>query len=212
MEFNPYEVLGVAKNATPKQIKRAYKKQAKKTHPDAGGSKEEFLKVNQSFLVLIDEDKRHQYDETGTIEEDDPKVDEATEIIVNLVNQLLEKDEFFYVDAVAIIKESINNGIKQINDEIKSTKRKLDKVIRAADRFKFSGKGTDVIGLALKSRIRSLESSIRQHEGRIQSAKKAHSIISNYKFMSDVTNGMAGDEWFRHTFQEAVKSSTGPGL
>ena len=65
-----YEVLGVNKNATDDELKRAYRKMAKKYHPDANpDNKEEaeakFKEVNEAYEVLSDKQKRQMYDQFG---------------------------------------------------------------------------------------------------------------------------------------------------
>jgi DnaJ-class molecular chaperone len=67
-----YQILGVAKNATQEQIKKAYRKLAMKYHPDRnpGNEKwanEKFKEVNEAFGVLGDPEKRRQYDQLGTV-------------------------------------------------------------------------------------------------------------------------------------------------
>lgn len=63
---DPYQVLGVGKNATAKEIKSAFRKLAKKHHPDQNpddpGSKDLFAEANQAYEVVGDETKRAQYD------------------------------------------------------------------------------------------------------------------------------------------------------
>jgi len=64
-----YEVLGVAKTATPEEIKKAYRVLGKKYHPDVNpGNKEaeeKFKEVGEAYAVLSDPDKRRQYDQFG---------------------------------------------------------------------------------------------------------------------------------------------------
>lgn len=52
---NPYEILGIPKRSPRKTIDEAYKKLIKKVHPDKGGSKYLFQKVNQAYKELTEE-------------------------------------------------------------------------------------------------------------------------------------------------------------
>lgn len=61
-----YKTLGVERDATPEQIKKAYRKLAAKNHPDAGGDEEKFKDINEAYEVLGDEKKRAMYDQYGS--------------------------------------------------------------------------------------------------------------------------------------------------
>lgn len=63
---NYYERLGVAKDASEDEIKKAFRKLAHKYHPDKGGGDEkQFKEINEAYQVLSNKEKRRQYDHSG---------------------------------------------------------------------------------------------------------------------------------------------------
>ena len=68
-EKDYYKILGVDRNSTKEEIKKAYKNLAKKYHPDLNKSpdaSEKFKEINEAAAVLADDQKRTQYDQYGT--------------------------------------------------------------------------------------------------------------------------------------------------
>ncbi len=64
-----YNILGVPRNASDEEIKKAYRKLAHKYHPDKGGDASQFKKINEAYQILSNKDKRAQYDKFGRIYE-----------------------------------------------------------------------------------------------------------------------------------------------
>lgn len=62
-----YGLLGIQRNASVDEVKKAYRKEALVKHPDRGGNKEEFQKMQAAYEVLSDPDKRAHYDATGQV-------------------------------------------------------------------------------------------------------------------------------------------------
>lgn len=62
MIMDYYATLGVAKNATPDEIKKAYRKLASQHHPDKGGDTARFQKIQAAYETLSDPQKKAQYD------------------------------------------------------------------------------------------------------------------------------------------------------
>lgn len=68
MSKDYYQILGVSKNASTEEIKKAYRKLALQYHPDRGGGKdaeEKFKEVNEAYQILSDQQKRQRYDQFG---------------------------------------------------------------------------------------------------------------------------------------------------
>ena len=62
-----YTILGVDKNASNEDIKKAYRKLAHQYHPDKGGSAEKFKQLNEAYQILSNKEKREQYDKYGRV-------------------------------------------------------------------------------------------------------------------------------------------------
>lgn len=72
--WDPYEVLGVRRDASSDQIKRAYRDLARRYHPDKASSSEndlgkKFIEINKAFDILKDPARRTRYDQFGTVDE-----------------------------------------------------------------------------------------------------------------------------------------------
>lgn len=68
MAKNYYDILGVKKDASADEIKKAFRKKAQKHHPDAGGDEETFKQINEAYEVLSDPEKRKMFDRFGTVD------------------------------------------------------------------------------------------------------------------------------------------------
>ncbi|MBI4023188.1 J domain-containing protein [Candidatus Berkelbacteria bacterium] len=61
-----YRILGVPRNASADELKRAYRKLAQAHHPDKGGDSARFKEISEAYQVLSDAEKRQAYDQFGT--------------------------------------------------------------------------------------------------------------------------------------------------
>lgn len=66
MSKDYYKTLGVNKDASKEDVKKAFRKLAMQHHPDKGGNAEKFKEANEAYSVLSDDSKRAQYDTYGS--------------------------------------------------------------------------------------------------------------------------------------------------
>lgn len=66
MSKDYYDILGVNKNASQDEIKKAFRKKAHTHHPDKGGDEAKFKEVNEAYQTLSNKNKRAQYDQFGS--------------------------------------------------------------------------------------------------------------------------------------------------
>ncbi|RME43556.1 MAG: J domain-containing protein [Chloroflexi bacterium] len=75
---DPYEVLGVSRNASIDEIKSAYRKIARETHPDLHGDSpsnlKKFEEATNAYAILSDPERRALYDNTGFVDHEQIKV------------------------------------------------------------------------------------------------------------------------------------------
>jgi molecular chaperone DnaJ len=62
-----YQILGVSRESSPEQIKKAYYDLAHKHHPDKGGDEKKFKEINEAYQILSNKEKREQYDKYGQV-------------------------------------------------------------------------------------------------------------------------------------------------
>lgn len=66
MQKDPYTILGISRNATAEEIKKAYRKLAHQYHPDkSSGDEAKFKEVNEAYQILSDPKKRSSFDHFG---------------------------------------------------------------------------------------------------------------------------------------------------
>jgi curved DNA-binding protein CbpA len=202
---NPYEALGVAADASTDDIRSAYRRKAKATHPDHGGDAAAFDEVTKAYDLLTDPQRRLTYDETGVFEEQavDPDA-AATALIRHLVDQLAEQigDEVFE-DIVTHMRRHLEEVAGKIRQSIKKDARKAGRIEALAERFNRSA-GDNFIRAHLAFKAKAIRQQVKAGEAEIVKIQRAKELLADFTFTTDVRpepemflyRAAAGSSWF----------------
>jgi curved DNA-binding protein CbpA len=165
-----YAILGVAPDATPEDIKRAYRRKISEAHSDTNGGDDELAKIiNLARDTLLDEEKRARYDANRRRGGTDMERRMAADMISGIFSQWMELASADWLDPVEIIHNSIKDTIRRIDSQRKEATTQLSRINRLMGRVKYSGPDGDnifkgVIDAKLEDinqRLESLDSEIR---------------------------------------------------
>lgn len=112
-----YELLGLARTATPDEIKKAYRKKAKEHHPDAGGDEKTFKAIQHAYDILSDHEKRERYDRGESTEQGPSRTDVAKQFLYQLFEQCIDKHGF-KKDPFKEMRTSIALNMKSLDEAI----------------------------------------------------------------------------------------------
>lgn len=183
-----YEILGVERTATSAEIKRAYRRKAKKAHPDAGGSDAEMSALSRAFMVLADPERRKKFDETGRVEvEPDNLTTAAINNITVLLNSFLMSDREIPDYKRAMIAHFEAKKI-DVHRALMPAERAIKRAERIKKRWKRKKKlGEDLIRRSLDWQIDRHKESIAKGEGDIRILDRCIEILNGYTYSAEVS-------------------------
>ena len=101
-----YDVLGVSKNASPEELKSAYRKLAVKHHPDKNPgdktSEDKFKEAVEAYGILSDQEKKQNYDNFGTLP---LKVEEVEDKVVALVELIFQIFLRTFLEILVVVED-----------------------------------------------------------------------------------------------------------
>jgi len=174
-----YEDLGVSKDATQQEIKKAYKGKAHRHHPDKGGDSETFHAVAFAYSVLSDPKRREKYDKDGTTEKQKGPEFHAEKVIHMWINEILEQDTLPR-DFVQELVDRVSSGRDQLSKAQNQTNFRIKKFKKLLGRVTSESPGHTIFDNALEKKIRDCEQQLKQIEEQLEISKAMEAIIENY--------------------------------
>ena len=109
--MDSYSILGISRNATDDEIKKAYREKSKKLHPDKGGTKEQFTQLNEAYNLLLNNKKSNFFNLFSNEQKD-------------LFNWHHKEKAAFWKQQEEIIREQIKRSEQEILKRENEKKRK----------------------------------------------------------------------------------------
>ena len=175
---NPYTTLGVPKYADSETIKRAHRKAAKRTHPDAGGSKEEFQAVNSAYMVLRDPLRRRRYDETGDESElRDGTVSELVRLFVQVAAGCPD-----HANPINLTRQNIEQQLATLKRNQRQATSDAKGLRAKAARVKHNGDGLNLLATALENQAAAVERQVAAMGDTQDRGRKMLELLAGYDF------------------------------
>ena len=179
-----YETLGIGPNATPAEIKAAYRKASSAVHPDKGGSTERMQAVNRANDVLSDPDRRAQYDQTG---QDQPATSiehAAREVLVEAFRQALEN-----LDAGQDIVNHVRDMLRDVLGDVAQRKKKAErtraKLGKQRDRVRVKDGADNLVHGLIDHQVQQCDAQVDVLTKSGESAEAALKMLDVYEFVPE---------------------------
>jgi len=178
---DPYDILGVARDAGEEQIKAAYRKRAKAAHPDSGGDSDAFARSPKAYQRLLDPVRRKVFDDTGYDVELTDAVDlQALVAIEKLITEMvLDEREPGSFDPVAKMRASLLEEIRKANFSKSELERHSNRIGLHLDRW--AGRpAREVVGIRRAAGIRAVPPNIGKAEAEFGASERAGDMPGGY--------------------------------
>jgi len=185
VSFDPYQELGVARDADEAAIKRAHRRKAREHHPDKGGDAARFQVVQRAYEVLADPDRRKQFDETGNAEPVQDAENAAMMQLAKLVLEVVDRADLARADLVVVMRDSVEAAIAAQRKQRAQVEQRIARQEEALKRFVHKGGGEDPIALMLTQAVAAARATLPGYDQVIGAYDKLLEVLAAYSYRVD---------------------------
>ena len=189
---NLYDTLDIKKTASESEIKTAYRKQSKKTHPDKGGSEDEFDKTRKAYLILSNPDKRKEYDSTGNINsgEEFNILSGVSELFFHVVDHY--NNSLKQTDIIKQMLKLVEISCKDFEKKIKIKRIEIEKQELLIGRITNEESNENIFEIFINDKIKLLKNQINTFQKEIDKLILVESVIEVYKCEVELSANPSG--------------------
>jgi curved DNA-binding protein CbpA len=191
-----YRILGIGRDAARDEVHRAYRRKAKSSHPDSGGSVGAFGELATAYAVLSNPTCRERYDQTGEVEPPRPNNFDASavEVIAQKLGLIIyAEQDMTGMDIGAVIEAAIREDMAERRATIAGQKRAIERTGRLRARIQRKAEGDNMLARVLDWHESSTRLQIDKNEAAVASMERALEIVKDYSFIEEAP-GQEGDE------------------
>lgn len=183
-----YETLGVPRDASATEIKRAFRKLASQHHPDRGGDKEKSAAVNDAYACLSDSERRARYDASGEDRPAGPSPEdqrrlEVQQTLVKAIEESLNHPEVESRRLIFTTRGRIDGALdaaRQQEDKIAAARKMLEKLLKKMRR-KAGATGDDLVAMLMAGKLGDLERALDVNKHAIGVLGEAREMLDAYE-------------------------------
>lgn len=174
-----YTILGVGRNATADEIKKAYRKLAAKHHPDKGGDTDKMTELTRAYSVLSNEKSRDRYDTTGE-EQETPFERKFQEFVQMFFLKIIDTFDVERVDLLGQLKQVARDNIKGTKGAMKDADRRMTDMQKVLNRLE--AKGENRISAIVQMNIDGIKKEIGTYEDHIKFMGEVLECLGSYHY------------------------------
>lgn len=202
-----YADIGASPDMDEAELRKAYRRKAKETHPDAGGNPEAFHKAARALAILTDPKKREEYDRTGTVDEEaENALSNVLQLLTQVILQAILDDSTGPDPTRKPLMPMMNEIITQARARFRGNKKDLEtkaaKLESVLGRFRprddtseEQAKNINTLETLIRSNVTIYRRAILENDHQLEALDEAEAIIKDVGFEQTVDDPRAGAFW-----------------
>jgi curved DNA-binding protein CbpA len=183
--LTPWETLGVSKGASKPEIQKAWKRLAKRWHPDRkSGDETRFKEISEAYDILSSPQKLLRYERTGASGAPPNLELQVRDMIAGMLLRALTTENCQY--PIEAVRGQITTEVKSIHSQKLATEASIQRVSRRLKKLKFKGPGPDYIKQMIEFEVAKVTNQLNQNADRLDLLTRALIFLDLYELEGEL--------------------------